>query len=65
MHLVAEEESSLPEMSGNVYAQHLGGKIGSFGANAVAEPENAVFDERAEEKIVNVLGDKTAKVITL
>ena len=65
LHLVAKEQESCPEMHDNVYIQHLGGKIGQYGGNAVAEPENLAFDEQAEEKINNVFGDKSATVYVI
>lgn len=65
VHLVAREEASCPVMHDNMYVQHLGGKIGQYGANAQAEPENMVFDEQAEEKIAGVLHDKGAQVYVI
>ena len=62
LHLVAEKQESCPVMKGNTYIQHLGGKIGQYGANEQQEPENMDFDWQAEEKIHTVLGDQTAKV---
>jgi len=49
-------------MYDNTYIQHLGGMIGQYGANEVKEPEIEIFDENAEDKILNILGDKNAKV---
>ena len=62
IHVVAREESSMPVMKGNTYVQKLGNSLGQFGANAVSEPENAVFDENAELKIKNTFGETDAKV---
>lgn len=62
LHLVALKGVYCPEMAGNVYIQHFGGKIGQYGGNENEEPENLVFDEGAEEKINKIFGDRTAKV---
>jgi len=62
LHLVALKEEYCPEVFDNIYIQDIGGKIGQYGANEIAEPENLVFDENAEKKINEVFGDKTAKV---
>ena len=65
LHLVAKEQGSCPEMHDNIYIQHHGGRIGQYGANAAAEPENLVFDEQAEEKITKIFGDKNASVYVI
>lgn len=65
LHLVAQNEASCPHMHDNTYIQHLGGQLGQYGANEIAEPENLVFDERAEEKISSLLGDRNAKVFVI
>ena len=65
LHLVAKEQSSCPEMHDNTYVQHLGGRIGQYGGNKIAEPENLVFDEQAEEKISATFGDRNAKVYVI
>lgn len=62
LHLVAEKTESCPDMHDNTYIQYAGGRIGQYGGNEIAEPENLVFDDRAEEKITEVFGDKNAKV---
>ena len=62
LHVVAKEESSMPEMKGNTYIQTLGNSLGQFGANAVIEPENAVFDENADKKIAQTFGESNATV---
>ncbi len=62
LHLVARDIKSCPEMCDNTYIQQLGGKIGQYGGNITAEPDNFVFDQNAEQTINNVFGDKTAKV---
>ncbi|MBO4941019.1 MAG: hypothetical protein J6D15_02300 [Clostridia bacterium] len=62
LHLVALKQESYPEMHDNTYIQHLGGMIGQYGANEVKEPEIENFDENAEDKILNIFGDKNAKV---
>jgi len=62
LHLVAKKEESLPKMSGNVYIQHLGGTLGQYGANELAEPEVLTFDE---EKIASVFKDMGAMVYSV
>jgi len=62
LHLVAKKHESCPDMHDNTYIQHLGGMIGQYGANEEKEPEIEIFDENAEEKILNIFGDKNAKV---
>jgi len=62
LHLVALKDEYCPEMHDNTYIQNLGGMIGQFGGNEVAEPEILIFDENAEEKINTIFGDKNAKV---
>jgi len=39
--------------------------IGQYGGNEYAEPEILIFDEKVEEKIKEVFGDKNAKVYAL
>ncbi|MBO4941153.1 MAG: hypothetical protein J6D15_03010 [Clostridia bacterium] len=65
LHLVARKEESCPKMHDNTYIQHLGGMIGQYGANEVKEPAIEIFDENAEEKILNIFGDKNAKVYVI
>lgn len=65
VHIVAKEESSMPVMKGNTYVQKLGNSLGQFGANAVSEPENAVFDENADKKIAQTFGENDAAVYYL
>ena len=65
LHLVAKEQESCPDMHDNTYIQHLGGRLGQYGANAVAEPENLPFDEQAEETVTKVFGDKNAKIYVI
>jgi hypothetical protein len=62
LHLVASDERSLPEMSGNVYLQDEGGMIGQYGANGISEPPIVIFDEAADEKIAEILKDESAAV---
>ena len=45
-------------MHDNIYIQHLGGKIGQYGANEIEEPENLSFDEKAEQKRGSFRADK-------
>ena len=65
LHLVAEEDSSCPEMHDNVYIQYADNKLGQYGGNRIAEPENLVFDDTADEKIEKVFRDKNAQVYIL
>lgn len=62
LHLVAKETESCPEMYNNTYIQHHGNMIGQYGGNAEKEPSILLFDDKAEEKILSVFGDKDAKV---
>ena len=62
LHLVAREQESCPDMWENTYIQHMGGRLGQYGGNAVAEPENLPFDEQVAERIAQVFGDRDAKV---
>ncbi|MEE0409496.1 MAG: hypothetical protein UD759_01820, partial [Clostridia bacterium] len=62
LHLVAQKDEYCPVMKGNTYIQDKGNMIGQWGGNEVKEPEIEIFDEKAEEKINNIFGDKTAKV---
>ena len=65
LHLVAAEEASCPQMSGNTYIQQLGGMLGQYGGNAEGEPELLIFDAQAEEKIQQIFGDKDAEVYAI
>ena len=62
VHLVAEKEEYCPIMDGNTYIQYSGQMIGRWGGNEVKEPDIEIFDEKAEEKINNVFGDRNAEV---
>ena len=62
LHLVAQKDAYCPALQENTFIQHLGGRIGQYGGNEIAEPENMRFDQNAEDKIRNVLGDKTAEI---
>lgn len=64
LHLVALKDEYCPEMHDNIYIQHKGGMIGQFGGNEKTEPEIQIYDEKAEEKIWRIFGDKNAKVYT-
>lgn len=48
-------------MHDNTYIQHLSGMIGQYGGNETAEPEILIYDEKTEEKISTILGDKNAE----
>ena len=65
LHLVAKKDEYCPEMDGNTYIQYNGQMIGQWGGNEIKEPEIEIFDEKAEEKINNIFGDKTAKVYVI
>ena len=62
IHTVALDSASCPEMVGNVYVQHLGGTLGRYGENRIAEPDDVIFDDRAEKAVKDIFGDETAEV---
>ena len=62
LHLVAKKAESCPDMHDNTYIQISGGMIGQYGANEVEEPPIEIFDENAEDTILNVWGDRNAQV---
>lgn len=62
LHLVAEKAESCPEMNRNTYIQHENGMLGQYGSMEIKEPEILPFDETAEQKINDILGDRSAKV---
>ncbi len=62
LHLVAKEKESCPIMYNNTYINKLGQTLGQYGANEIEEPANHSYDERVEEIIISVFGDKNAKV---
>ena len=62
LHLVALKDEYCPEMHDNIYIQHKCGMLGQFGGNEEAEPDILIYDEKAEEKIMSVFGDKNAKI---
>ena len=49
-------------MRNNTYIQNIGGTLGQYGGNEVKEPESIKFDQKAEDSIKNIFGDKTAKI---
>lgn len=63
LHTVAKKKDSCPIMDGNTYIQNFSTSLGQYGHNEVKEPENMVFDENADKKICEILGDNNAKVI--
>ena len=65
IHIVAMEESSLPTMRGNTYAQKMGNMLGQFGANHTAEPPILPFDENVKETVANTVGEIDGSVIAL
>ena len=62
LHLVAREQSSCPTLAHNTYVQMDGMHLGQYGANAVEEPENMIFDEQVEEKLHNVVNETAPTV---
>ena len=62
LHLVAKKPESCPDMYENTYIQHIGLSLGQYGANEISEPANMVFDEIADRRIADVLGDRDAKI---
>lgn len=61
LHLVALKDEYWPDMHDNTYIQHLSGMIGQYGGNETAEPEILIYDEKTEEKISTISGDKNAE----
>ncbi len=62
IHTVALDGASCPQMDGNTYIQHLGGAIGKYGENKIAEPDDLIFDENAEKTVKEILGDAEAEI---
>lgn len=62
VHLVAEDSASCPVMRNNTYIQDLGQKIGQYGGKENGEPENYVFDENAEDILINEFKEENPKV---
>ena len=62
LHLVAKEPESCPAMYGNTYVQTLGGLLGQYGGNETAEPPVVPFDDRAEDVLTEVWGEKDPTV---
>ena len=62
LHLVAKKKESCPLMYNNTYINKLGQTLGQYGSNEVEEPANHSYDERVEEIITNIFGDKDSKV---
>ena len=65
IHTVAHKEKSLPKIDGNTYIQELGAPLAQYGANEISTPDVMLFDDGAEQKICEVLGDKNAKTYIL
>ena len=61
-HLVAKKEKYCPILHKNTYIQYLGGLIGQWGGNENGEPDIAIFDAAAEEKINKIFKDEEASV---
>jgi hypothetical protein len=62
VHLVAKKQESCPEMYRNTYIQDMGMMLGQYGANEAEEPPILTFDERIDETVSQILGDRDAKV---
>ena len=62
LHLVAKEPESCPAMYGNTYVQTIGGLLGQYGGNETAEPPVVPFDDRAEDVLTEVWGEKDPTV---
>lgn len=62
LHLVAEKQEFCPILSQNTYIQHKGLMLGQYGENQVAEPPILQFDEKIDDTIKNILGDKKATI---
>ncbi|MBQ1258236.1 MAG: hypothetical protein IIW08_02375 [Clostridia bacterium] len=62
LHLVAKEQSSCPDMDGNVYIQHEGGMLGQYGGNEAGEPGILYFDENTETHISETFADRHAEI---
>lgn len=60
LHLAVKEPESLPEMSRNVYVQHVGATLGQCGSNRNGEPAMLIFDDQADERIARILKDAGA-----
>ncbi len=65
LHLVAQKAESCPVMYNNTYIQNIGGMLGQYGANEVKEPDILAFDENASKTVLEIFGDKNAKVYTI
>ncbi|MBE6787116.1 MAG: hypothetical protein E7537_02075 [Ruminococcaceae bacterium] len=62
VHLVAERQEFCPTMCGNTYIQNLGMTLGQYGGKENGEPPILPFDNKANETIENIFGEKNAKV---
>ena len=62
LHLVALKDEFCPIMQNNTYIQDIGGMIGQYGGNQVAEPEILKFDGSEDQSIKNIFGDKNAEI---
>jgi hypothetical protein len=63
LHLVAYEKESVPQLSGNIYAQYRGNMLGQYGYNQDEEPPILYFDSSICETVANTLGDCEAQVV--
>ncbi len=65
LHLVALKDEYCPTLLCNTFIQNEGGMLGQYGGNELAEPKVLMFDEKAEDNIKKVFGDKAATVVCL
>lgn len=65
LHLVAHEEESVPRLYNNTYIQNLDGMLGQYGTYSGKAPEMLMYDQMAEERVLNQLNDVGAKVYIL
>ncbi len=65
IHIVAEDEQSLPHMEENTYLQYKGESLGLFGSRIPQFPTLLRFDNGIEAAIRDTVGEKNAKVCIL
>ena len=63
IHLVAEDEKSLPILCGNIFVQTEGGCLGQYGSTGGGIPPMLAFDEDVEATVACVIGDREAKLV--
>ncbi len=62
LQFVGLKDEFLPFVDNNIYIQHLGATMGQYGNNENGAPKDIMYDEKIEESINNIFGDKNAKV---